>query len=284
MRQFPDRVRAVIMKGVTPLSVPLTIPMARDAQRALDLTFDDCLADQACRDAFPNVKDEWQKLLAAVEKGPVETELTGDGGKSERVPFSRATLGPTVRTLLQGVEGAAKLPFLIHRAAAGDFAPFASEALNIRRGFPKVVSEGIFLGLSAIEDVAVTDPQEVVRQSKGTFLRDDYYRQLQRAAELLPNKKMPADYRTPVRSDIPTLLISGFVDPATPPGSADEVARLLKKSRHVVVRYGSHSYGSMSPCIDNIMAEFIKRGAVEGLDTACIEAIKRPPFETSDKN
>ncbi len=49
MRQFPERVRSVIMKGVTPITVPLTLPMARDAQRALDLTFQDCLADEACR-------------------------------------------------------------------------------------------------------------------------------------------------------------------------------------------------------------------------------------------
>ncbi len=29
---------------------------------------------------------------------------------------------------------------------------------------------------------------------------------------------------------------------------------------------------------DNIMAEFLARGSVEGLDTACTDPIRRPPF------
>jgi hypothetical protein len=82
-----------------------------------------------------------------------------------------------------------------------------------------------------------------------------------------------------VKSETPTLLISGHLDPATPPSGAEAVARHLPKSRHVVVRNGSHSYGGMSPCIDELMSEFIARGSAEGLNVACADQIRPRPFE-----
>ena len=284
MRRFPEHLRCVVMKGVTPITVPLTLPMARDAQRALDLTFDDCLADEACRGAFPEIKGEWKSVLERLDRGEIEVELpAATDGKSERIKISRATLGPTVRTMLQSIDSAARLPMVIHAAARGNYVPLAREALTIRRGFPKAVSVGIFLGITAAEDVSISDPKEIARESEGTFLRDDYFKQLQRAAKIFPQSDLPADYRAPVGSEIPTLLISGFVDPATPPRGAEEVAKHLTKSRHVVARYGSHSYSGMSPCVDKMMAEFIQRGTVDGLHTSCVDQIKRPPFATSEK-
>lgn len=279
MRQFPERVRAVIMKGVTPMSVPLTLPMARDAQRALDLLFQDCAAEETCARAFPNLREEWKAVLARLDEGEIEVELPAkEGAAKERVKISRAAIAPTIRSMLQSVESSAELPLRIHQAFTGDFAPLTSEVLAIRKGFPKAVSLGVFLGISSAEDIPLSDAAAIARAGEGTFLRDDYFLQLRRAADLFPRKSMPPDYREPVRADIPTLLVSGYVDPATPPSGAEEVASHLPNSLHVVARYGSHAYGGMSPCIDNVMAQFIKRGSAEGIDTTCAEQIRRPPF------
>ncbi|MCA1659510.1 MAG: alpha/beta hydrolase, partial [Verrucomicrobiaceae bacterium] len=282
MRQFPDRVRTVIMKGVTQIVTPLTIAMARDAQRSWDILCEDCAADPACHAAFPNLKEDFQAVFERLEQN-VETDVEVAKDKKDRVTITRAAIAPTIRTLLQAVENQSELPLLIHQAATGNFAPLAQAALTIRRGFPKAVSLGVFLAITAIEDVAITDAAEVTRASMSTFLRDDYFTQLQRAAAMLPRKEMPPGYREPVRSEIPTLLISGHLDPATPASAAEDVAKHLPKSKHVVVRYGSHAYGGMSPCVDNIMADFIGRGSVEGLDIACVEQIRRPAFVTTEK-
>lgn len=283
MRQYPDHLRTVIMKGVTPIGAPLTVPMARDAQRAWDLLCTDCAADSACKSAFPNLKQEFEEVLTRLEKG-VETEVKNAKGEKEKVRISRAAIAPTIRTSLQSIDSSAELPLLIHQAFEGNYSPLAETALSIRRGFPKVVSLGVFLGISGIEDVGISDEKEVARISNNTFLRDDYFKQLQRAAAILPRKKMPDGYRTPVRSDIPTLLISGFFDPATPPDGAEDVARDLSRSSHIIVRFGSHSYDGMAPCVDKIMADFISRGAVDGINVSCIDEVRRPPFVTKVKS
>jgi len=277
MRQYPDRVRSVIMKGVTPITVPLTAPMAQDAQRAFDILCEDCAGDPQCHAAFPDLKEEFKTVFERLEKS-VEVELPDAAGKKERVTISRATIGPTIRSLLQSVDSAATIPMLIHQAFQGDYAPLTNAALTIRRSFPKGASIGMFLAVTSAEDVPVSDAKAIARQSDTTFMKDDYFKQLQRAAEILPSKKMPADYSKPVQSEIPTLLISGFLDSATPPGGANEVARHLPNGLHVVIRYGSHSYGGLSPCVDNIMAAFIASGSIKGIDSSCVENVRRPPF------
>jgi hypothetical protein len=77
------------------------------------------------------------------------------------------------------------------------------------------------------------------------------------------------------------LLISGFLDSATPPENGEKVARYLPNNLHIVVRYGSHSYTGMSPCVDNVMADFILRGSSRGIETSCVDRIPQTPFQVS---
>jgi len=76
------------------------------------------------------------------------------------------------------------------------------------------------------------------------------------------------------------LILSGALDPATPPSWGEEVARELPRARHVVVPNAAHNV-SFSGCVPDLIADFLEAGAAEGLDTACVEAIRTPPFVTS---
>lgn len=72
------------------------------------------------------------------------------------------------------------------------------------------------------------------------------------------------------------LLISGDVDPVTPPWIAEAAARHLSNGRQVRICNGSHySY----ECAENLVADFIERGMTQGLDVSCLEQIKRLPFK-----
>ncbi|CAN5624485.1 hypothetical protein BH20VER1_BH20VER1_17940 [soil metagenome] len=223
-------------------------------------------------------------MLRRLDEGEVDAEAEDlESKKKMAVRLGRAAIAPTIRSLLQSVGGAAQLPKLIASAASGDFGPLATTTLTIRRSFLEAVSPGMFLAVAGAEDLPLTNAEELARVSRDTFLGDYYFQQVRRVSTLMPLGKMPRDYREPLKSDAPTLLISGFLDPATPPAGGDEVARHLPNSLHVVVRNASHSYGGLSPCMDKIMAEFISRGAVEELDIACTKEVRRPPFVLPEK-
>ena len=78
---------------------------------------------------------------------------------------------------------------------------------------------------------------------------------------------LPAE---PVESDLPVLLISGWFDPITPPSFAEEAARHLVASTHIVSRTRGHGIWvwGYDSCVDRIVVDFLAEpGAV--LDTAC---------------
>jgi hypothetical protein len=61
----------------------------------------------------------------------------------------------------------------------------------------------------------------------------------------------------------------------TPPWVAEKAVKALPRGRMISIPKGTHtSY----ECIENLVAEFIDAGKIEGLDARCIDTIKRPPF------
>jgi fermentation-respiration switch protein FrsA (DUF1100 family) len=84
---------------------------------------------------------------------------------------------------------------------------------------------------------------------------------------------------TPVRSETPVLLISGALDPVTPPPHAEEVVKLLPGGLHVVVANVGHV--PANPCVHGMIAGFLKTGTAKGLDTGCAAAFPALKFATT---
>jgi hypothetical protein len=80
-----------------------------------------------------------------------------------------------------------------------------------------------------------------------------------------------------VTSSIPTLVLSGELDPVTPPSWGEEAAATLSNSLHIVMPGTGHTAGGTG-CGQRIMRQFIEKGSIEGLDTSCIDKVKRPAF------
>jgi pimeloyl-ACP methyl ester carboxylesterase len=89
--------------------------------------------------------------------------------------------------------------------------------------------------------------------------------------------KVSPEFRAPVTSDVPVLILSGEADPITPPRHAEEVAASLTNELHLV--FSGMGHGNLgSRCSINIFKDFIETAAITDLDTACVEEIEPPPF------
>jgi pimeloyl-ACP methyl ester carboxylesterase len=83
---------------------------------------------------------------------------------------------------------------------------------------------------------------------------------------------------------VPALIVSGDLDPVTPPEAGDAVASMLVNSLHLRVPFGGHSPHGLEglECLDGIIRTFLERGTAAGLDTACVaREIRRPGFAES---
>jgi hypothetical protein len=98
--------------------------------------------------------------------------------------------------------------------------------------------------------------------------------------KIWPRGEVPEDFHQPVHSGLPVLLMSGGRDPVTPAHYAAQTAETFPNSLNLVARGQAHSV-MKNICLRDITTEFIEKGSVENLDTACVEHIQPAPFFTS---
>jgi len=85
------------------------------------------------------------------------------------------------------------------------------------------------------------------------------------------------DLHASLHSAAPALLLSGSDDPVTPPEQAATAQRAFADSRHVII--AGHGHGQLAaPCVDRVIADFVRAGTAKGLDAGCTSKLAPMPF------
>ena len=281
LKRYPKRVRTATLQGVSPANqyMPSDFPVGNE--RALQGILAECAADQACNAAFPNLKEESKSLLAQLVKAPVEVEIQKPGSNERvKVTLSRNLAAEAIRYMLYNPVSASRVPLSIHLAAHGNFVPLTEAALGYRKFLVGTGSNGMYLSVSCAEDLPWIKPGEGERMAENTFLGDYRLSQQRELCALWPRAEIAKDYADPVRSDVPVLILTGEWDPVTPPSNGDAVAKTLSNSLHIVVPDGAHGLGGLEniDCVLRITSEFVERGTLNSIDTACVKTIRRKGF------
>jgi len=88
----------------------------------------------------------------------------------------------------------------------------------------------------------------------------------------------PASVRQPVRSAIPTLIVSGSFDAVMPLAWARTAAETLPNATLIQMPGVGHFVTPESACAQAVMASFLQRP--DAPDTSCIAGLKPPTFVT----
>ena len=271
LRRHADRVRTAVLVGALPLAPEPLLFEARDAERALRLLLDDCAADAACAAAFPRLSEETAEVLRRLEREPVRVKVDDREVLLDRLAFAR-----TLRTRLYSAEAAARVPLALHRAFGGDYLPMARAAVRIAEMQRRAESLGMFLTVVCSEWMPYVDEESLRRLAEGTFLGSDIPVEWLRSCRGWPRADLPADFAAPVRADVPVLLLSGRLDPVTPPQWGEQVALFLPRARQIVFAASSHF--PSGECASGLVARFVEQADAAGLDTRCAQTEVRPPF------
>ena len=275
MRRHPERVRAAILSGLVPLSFRNPLHHARSAQDALDSLLASCERDAPCRRAYPNVRMQLAEIVRRLDRAPAEAMVWHPVTRAPvRIRLSRSAFGEALRVMMYSTDRIRSVPILIDRAHRGDLTPFAAIALESSRGLRRDLRFGVLMSVVCAEDVPRIREREIDRVTRGTLIGDERVRTQMAACASWPKAPMPSDHAMPAESRVPTLLISGTLDPVTPPRWGAEAARQLPNAVHLVVA-GGHT--PQSPCLDSIARRFLERASVRGLDTGCVRDMVLPP-------
>ena len=284
LRQHPAHVRSVVLMGAAPTYLKMPSHHARAAQRAMDLLLEECARDAGCKQAFPQLRREWDDVLARLQSEPARVAYAAPDKSGEvMVELLAEVFAEKLRTRMYSPEGARRVPLVIHQAAQGDFGPFLEMIIPQDRSAPDFLADGMYLSVTCAEDVPFIDQAEVAKFNTDNPFGNYRVFQQSRACSLWPQGKIPGDYHDPVRSDVSVLIVSGRMDPVTPPEWGEEVARYLPNSRHVIVSNHAHMPEGLTNirCLDNLMLDFLSKGDARDLDVACVEQMLPPPFATN---
>jgi pimeloyl-ACP methyl ester carboxylesterase len=277
LRQHEPTVRSVIIDGVAPPDMRLPLFMARDGQRALDRLLADCEADETCRTRHPQLAARLRTLVSDLEAKPARTMLTHPRtGITEEVSVNGEFLVNVIFGALYSPLVSSLLPELIARAERRDFQGLLALG-SINEGAGQNMSLGMQLSVVCAEDAPRITPDQTERESNGTIFATHLLNARLKACEFWPKGKVEPSFYEPVKSNVPVLVMSGELDPVTPPQWGEAVLPHFTRAKHVVVPGTGH--GAIGTgCGMRIAQAFINAGAPDGLDTSCLQAIKRPPF------
>lgn len=263
------RVRAAVLMGTAPPDAMPPRHHAPAAERALGLLFAACGAEAACRAAIP---DPSADLDAALQRL----------GRS-RATLSREVFMERLRALLYQPGTARRVPWIIHRAAAGDLGPY-DEATRSSGASPYAM--GVYLSITCGESFALMDYEPAAAAARATRFGDYRLRRQREACRQWPAAQAASDHLSPVSAGTSVLIVSGALDPVTPPDWGDAIARNFPRARHLVIPGSGHVFEGMSgvdTCLDPLMIRFLETADPASLDTACLAQMAPPPFVLSQQ-
>ena len=273
LRAYPQQVRRVVLDGVAPADMVLPEASAPDAQAAFDALLQACAMEPACQARHPRLRQDWRALLATLPR-PVFLAHPRTG-RAEELLLTRELLLAMVRSALYVPATASALPAAIGEAAAGRFGPLLglSSAVAPSRG-QAALAQGMHFSVICAEDLP--GPAGTPTADFGEGLAPLY----REVCAFWPRGAVPANFRQVPPAPVATLLLSGGIDPATPPRHAERVARALgAKARHEVVPNAGHGLLAL-PCVRDAVFRFVDAvddAAALGVDAGCARDIPRPP-------
>ena len=278
IRRYPRRVRSVILDGVVPPQVAIGARSAIDAQRAVRRIFAACARRSACRAHFGDPEQLYRHLDAQLAAHPAPVLVAQPGVAPRRAQFTHYQLAQVLRLASYTPELAALLPLDLHEAVAGDFSPLVGQFALIERAYGNAIADGMNNTVVCSEDVPfyhITAAQRA--RMKQTFLGTAPVDELEQVCRLWPHGPVDPDFHAPLHADVPALLLSGADDPITPPRYAAEAARGFTHSLSLVIPDSGHGQ-LLDPCMDEVMARFVRRASVTGLNVGCLRNLRPIPF------
>lgn len=266
MELFPNSVRSAILSGLFPPEIRLYENIYTNLDRSIQKLFTTCKNDNECNNKYPTLKSDFETLCREFDKAPKSFEI----GESNFV-INKQDFLILVQQLLYDRQTIAFTPSFI---------------MAVKNNNSDVLAQSLqaFAARLAVINVAaywsVNSPDEL-KFNNIKYLQEDAakYPYLQNGISLFSSdpdvmQKWPSNKadKTPmvaVKSDIPTLLVSGEWDPITPPANGDKALQSLKNGSHVVFPNDGHC--PINLCFFNMAKSFLN-APLEKVDDTCTKS------------
>ena len=278
-RRYPDSTRTVIIDGVVPPQLSLGPEIATESQKAVNSILARCAEDAACNERFPDVTGDFKRIVAVLREAPVTIDIPQpSSGRPEEVSFGEGELAAAIRLLAYHPNSIALMPLLISEAGKGNYVPLGSQFMMTMIAIMDALSLGMHNSVVCTEDVPFYDEASIDYEGlKASYMGSFQLEALQAICSVWPAGPIDDEFKTPLATDLPVLLLSGDIDPITPPRYADLAAVDLTNATHLIGKQQGHGQIGVG-CTPRLVANFIESADLKSLDTSCLDRSFVMPF------
>ena len=272
LRDYPDRVRAVVFDAVTSLEINYIPRIANNADRVFGLLFEYCTRDAYCSENYPDLESMLINAVNNLNAEPrvftVEDAVTGelyevsvDGDHFIQMLFDLMYFRDIIQITPDIIGLVSENP------ALGDIV--LQQLVVEMDSLDRNMSLPLGLLVTCAEDGDI-EPDEYLTDDLRPFVLSGMESYLPAEACSLFNTPMLGDYvDEPVSSDIPALVLSGEMDPITPPEWGDLVSGYLSNAYTYTFPTLGHGTIWQDACPVTMMLAFLNNPDEEP-DSACI--------------
>ncbi|MEJ2737020.1 MAG: alpha/beta fold hydrolase, partial [Anaerolineae bacterium] len=287
LQRHPEGIRSVVLQSVGPLTESRYEHDPEHAVRALEVMFKDCAADPACASAYPDLEGRFYDLFHRLNADPVSFEIR-DTSWGEPITVTVSGRDLLSWMISDGFYGPARpphrtayLPLLIDLVEKGDtdlLYPWARDQLRGMSGDSRW-ARGLYYAVSCQNDAPAVTVEERAAQASAYpelegYVRHDRELEICALWDLPP---APPLATSPVKSDIPTLILAGSYDPITPPEWGQTVAEGLDNGYYYEFPSAGHSVNTDNDCLQEILIAFLKE-PTSAPDANCLASMPGPDF------
>ena len=281
MRDRPEGLRAVILDGVYPPNINRYEATPAGFTGAIATLVADCAADAGCDQQYPRLEKDLSALLAQAAQTPLSVMVKDPVDRTPiRWDVTDTDLVGILFHALSDADVVRVLPFVIDQLGHGDVESLAPLAQRTLDDADRSI-EGRDLSIDCAEEAPFNDDARIAAALAADpilahYALSDGFRE-DCTAWAVP--ALGESENAPVTSAIPTLLMTGAYDPATPPAFSDAAAASLSVPYLFTIPGDARApiwTDSEDDCAATIARQFLTDPAAAP-DGSCIDAM--PPID-----
>jgi pimeloyl-ACP methyl ester carboxylesterase len=291
MRDDPEIVRSAILDSVVPIEALIYNDDFRAVNSSLTALFESCAADVSCSADYPDLETVFWDTVATLDSDPL-TISVHDSFATEITQTVNGSLLIWLTTgMLREADWIGYAPAMVDEIHRGDYTTFEWAQSGLPFMF-EGIDLGLYISVMCHEHIMTTTPAELAADlNTGRDMGFYFLPFIGDAQDMFDDCRVwgsrppyPGE-NTPLVSDIPSLVIAGSFDPATPPFYSQQVAARLSRSTYVEFPNMGHcpTASDSSGCAMKIVLSFLDHPE-SGPDTDCLSRLEKieyaPPTET----
>ncbi len=256
LKYHPKSVRRVVLAGIEGLDETVKMPSDTDAYFARVQAVID--ADPKAKAVYPDLAGLMRRVHEKLNATPAQATFTPSGASAPlTIMFDGFVVQLLASQSIADPSGVARAPLLYLALDKGDYTRAGQLLYGQFFARPPV-----FFGMGEAMDLAsgITKARlaRVEQEARTSLLGDALNFPMPHVLGIRPGIDLGDGFRAPVKSDVPTLFISGTLDGRTSPDAARETLKGFSHGQQMIVENGGHNIYEADPRIGEIVLAYFK--------------------------